>query len=74
MRTYQNVFGHAWSFRLFCAALFLSALSASAQTLTITSAPYNASTGSADNASAIQAAINAVGSGGTVVVPAAPLP
>jgi polygalacturonase len=43
---------------------------ASAQTLTITSAPYNASTGSADNAAAIQAAINAVGSSGTVVVPA----
>ncbi|HET9869559.1 MAG TPA: glycosyl hydrolase family 28 protein [bacterium] len=41
-----------------------------AQTLTITSAPYNASTGSADNAAAIQAAVNAVGSGGTVVVPA----
>ncbi|HEY5038008.1 MAG TPA: glycosyl hydrolase family 28 protein, partial [bacterium] len=43
--------------------------STSAQTITITSAPYNASTGSADNAAAIQAAINAVGSGGTVVVP-----
>jgi polygalacturonase len=43
---------------------------ASAQTITITSAPYNASTASADNAAAIQAAINALGSGGTVVVPA----
>ena len=40
-----------------------------AQTLTITNAPYNASTGSADNAAAIQAAVNALGSGGTVVVP-----
>ena len=49
---------------------FFCALSASAQTLVITSSPFNASTGSADNASAIQAAINAVGSGGTVVVPA----
>jgi polygalacturonase len=33
-----------------------------AQTITITSAPYNASTASADNAAAIQAAIKAVGS------------
>jgi polygalacturonase len=41
-----------------------------AQTITITSAPYNASTASADNAAAIQAAINALGSGGTVIVPA----
>jgi len=41
-----------------------------AQTITITSAPYNASTASADNAAAIQAAINALGSGGMVVIPA----
>src|SRR5579883_3521128 len=41
-----------------------------AQVLNITSSPYNASTSSSDNAAAIQAAINAVGSGGTVVVPA----
>jgi len=54
---------------LFLAVCALPSL-ASAQTITITSAPYNASTGSADNAAAIQAAINAVGSGGTVVVPA----
>src|ERR1039458_2868198 len=56
----------------FIPAVFLCAISASlcAQTLTITSAPYNASTASVDNAAAIQAAINAVGSGGTVVVPA----
>ncbi|HXL71984.1 MAG TPA: glycosyl hydrolase family 28 protein, partial [bacterium] len=42
----------------------------SAQTITITSAPYNASTTSADNAAAIQTAIKALGSGGTVVIPA----
>src|SRR5665213_3274216 len=41
-----------------------------AQTITITSAPYNASTASADNAAAIQAAINALGNGGTVIIPA----
>ncbi len=41
-----------------------------AQTLTITSAPYNASATSADNSAAIQAAINALGSGGTVIIPA----
>ena len=62
------------NFRLasvFLAGLFFSLASATfGQTLTITSAPYNASTGSADNAAAIQAAINALGSGGTVVVPA----
>jgi len=40
------------------------------QTINITSAPYNASTATADNASAIQAAINAVGTNGTVLVPA----
>ncbi len=50
--------------------LGLLASQAFAQTLTITSAPYNASTGSADNAAAIQAAVNAVGNGGTVLVPA----
>jgi polygalacturonase len=41
-----------------------------AQTINITSAPYNASNGSADNATAIQGAINAVGANGTVLVPA----
>src|SRR5579871_1759561 len=51
------------------AFILFSGSSLFAQTLTITSSPFNASTGSADNASAIQAAINAVGSGGTVVVP-----
>ena len=50
--------------------VIFSAAPAGAPTVTITSAPYNASTGSADNSAAIQAAINAVGSGGTVVVPA----
>jgi hypothetical protein len=49
---------------------FVFASSALAQTIDITSAPYNAATGSADNAAAIQAAVNAVGNGGTVVVPA----
>ena len=44
-------------------------LKALSQTINITSAPYNATTGSADNAAAIQAAINAVGAGGTVMVP-----
>src|ERR1039458_5991102 len=55
----------------FIPAVFLCAISASlcAQTLSITSAPYNASTASVDNAAAIQAAIKAVGSGGTVLVP-----
>lgn len=49
---------------------FLPAATVFGQTLIITAAPYNATTGSADNAAAIQAAINAVGSGGTVEVPA----
>ncbi|HVZ80589.1 MAG TPA: glycosyl hydrolase family 28 protein [bacterium] len=52
----------------FAVFLFLGA-SVQAQTLNITSAPYNATTGSTDNRAAIQAAINAVGSGGTVLVP-----
>ena len=43
---------------------------ASAQVINITSAPYNASTSSSDNAAAIQGAINAAASGGTVLVPA----
>ena len=60
MRTHQNVSRHAWPIQLFFAALFFCALSASAQTINITFTPYNASTGNADNASAIQAAINAV--------------
>src|SRR5690348_16289713 len=62
----KSIFGYV--------AFLLIAISAGpsawSQTLNITSAPFNASTGSADNAAAIQAAINAVGSGGTVIVPA----
>src|SRR5690348_8337291 len=57
---------------IFCWSLLFVLFSFSAvaaQTLNITSAPYNATTGSANNAAAIQAAINAVGSGGTVLVP-----
>ncbi len=51
---------------LFC----VTGSTANSQTINITSAPYNASTGNADNAAAIQAAINAVGTNGTVLVPA----
>src|SRR5579872_4928263 len=54
----------------FFVLLYVTGSTAGAQVLNITSSPFNASTGSADNASAIQAAINAVGSGGTVLVPA----
>ena len=52
-----------------CAALLLGASSLQAQTLNITSSPFNASTSSSDNASAIRAAISACPSGGTVLVP-----
>ena len=51
------------------AVFFLAASSLFAQVINITSSPYNASTSSSDNASAIQAAINACPSGGTVLVP-----
>ncbi len=50
-------------------SILLSVFSA-AQVIDITSAPYNATTGSADNAAAIQAAITAAASGDTVLVPA----
>ena len=54
----------------FSAVVLFCAVPLRAQTvINITSSPYNASTGSANNAAAIQAAINAVGSGGTVLVP-----
>ncbi len=68
MKKNKSVFKR--SYWIHCLTAFFCATAAFAQTITITSAPYNASTGSADNAAAIQAAINAVGSGGTVVVPA----
>src|SRR5580658_1443914 len=70
MKINQNVSSTARVYRALSFAVFFCAAAVSAQTLTITSAPYNASTGSADNATAIQDAINALGSGGTVVVPA----
>src|SRR5580692_791717 len=75
--TFKKILGNG-NFRLslrsfsICALFilfFVTGSNAQAQTLTITSSPFNASTGSADNAAAIQAAINAVGSGGTVLVP-----
>ena len=69
MKRNQNVFRSGRFYGILSLAILLYASAASAQTITITSSPYNASTGSADNASAIQAAINAIGSGGTVVVP-----
>jgi polygalacturonase len=70
MKINQNVSRIARVYHSLIFAAFFCTAAASAQTVTITSSPYNASTGSADNAAAIQAAINAVGSGGTVVVPA----
>ena len=69
----SKILGPARPVRFSRLAVFLFLFAAStafSQTIVITSSPYNASTGSADNASAIQAAINAVGSGGTVEVPA----
>jgi polygalacturonase len=69
MKINQNVSRAHWFYPILGLAIFFCAAAASAQTITITSSPYNATTGSADNAAAIQAAINAVGSGGTVVVP-----
>src|SRR5580658_10309817 len=69
MKKNHNVSMSAGFYLAITLAASFCAAAASAQTITITSSPYNASTGSADNASAIQAAINAVGSGGTVVVP-----
>jgi polygalacturonase len=59
----KRVFAGVAFFLLFSAAVFGAIID-------ITSAPYNASTASADNAAAIQAAISAAASGDTVMVPA----